>query len=429
MYISKFKVEGFRGFKDALTLELDPKVNVLVGVNGAGKSSLLDGMEMLLYSFRAKVNPITESKISNKDFVNDIKESFNSTLQLESDNGKLIYGVSQKKGHHAIFVEGNVNFHIDVKSGLPIIQYYKPSRSFSAQDLKSSNKVYAPYDETFEQGLTLFSDFKNWFVNAKNYENHVRLTKDNKYRSGYLAAIESAFLKFYSKIGADVNDYQGLDIYYEENTDFIINANTKPQLVISKKDSILNLEKLSDGEKMLLVMLGNIVKDLCNMSSFTDGPVKSISKTPEEILSGPGIVLIDEIELHLHPAWQRNIIPALTATFPNIQFIVTTHSPQVLSNVESKSVFILEDFKLVEKTPATKGKDSNSILWEIFGVEERPEEIKNLLKQFYNALEDDTEKAESLLNVLVSMLGNDDKEVQRAKYHLDIEVRLSKETD
>ena len=86
----------------------------------------------------------------------------------------------------------------------------------------------------------------------------------------------------------------------------------------------------------------------------------------ENALEGEGIILIDEIDLHLHPQWQRRVLPALTQTFPNCQFIVTTHSPQVLSEVPGESVFILENGKLLDYSPHTRGRDSNSILSEIF---------------------------------------------------------------
>jgi predicted ATP-binding protein involved in virulence len=332
-------------------------------------------------------------------------ENIRCAYSLHKKEGKLKHPYSNFR-----MLEQSVEALNNIENGLPIVQYYSPNRHLFKE------LYYHNYDT-----------FKVWFVNAKNHENHQRLNKDNQYRSPYLLAIESAFLRFFNKIEGSENAYHGLDIYYEEKNNFIMDVNKKPELVIQKKDSVLKLEKLSDGEKMLLVMLGNIVKDLCNMSVVTEGAKKSLDKSPDEILAGSGIVLIDEIELHLHPAWQRNIIPALTATFPNIQFIVSTHSPQVLSNVANESVFILENFKLVEKTPQTNGRDSNSILWEVYGVEKHPNSTKEALKRFYSQLEDDLTAAAATIKVLENMLGAQDEEVIRAKYHLDLELRLAKE--
>lgn len=139
-------------------------------------------------------------------------------------------------------------------------------------------------------------------------------------------------------------------------------------------------------------------------------------------LIGKGIiVLIDEIDLHLHPAWQRAIIPALEKTFPNIQLITTTHSAQVLSTVNKENVFLLEDFKVVPTIPHTFGKDSNSILNDLFGVGERLNEAKKEFQELYHLIDDENKKeeAERKLIEMEEKYGNDDVEVVRAKLHFD----------
>ena len=98
---------------------------------------------------------------------------------------------------------------------------------------------------------------------------------------------------------------------------------------------------------------------------------------------GKGIVLVDEVDQHLHPGWQRNIVPALCKVFPSIQFILTTHSPQVLSNVQNEKVFLLDDFS-VYSVPETFGRDSNEILELVFDVPESP--FKNKIKNIYKLI-------------------------------------------
>jgi predicted ATP-binding protein involved in virulence len=130
--------------------------------------------------------------------------------------------------------------------------------------------------------------------------------------------------------------------------------------------------------------------------------------------------LIDEVDLHLHPQWQREVIPALGKTFPNCQFITTTHSPQVLSNVEKENILILEDYKIVENTPFTYGRDSNSILYDLMNVEERPKKVKKELDKLYRLI--DAEKVEAArmeLKKLANVLGEDDKEIVRANMYLN----------
>jgi predicted ATP-binding protein involved in virulence len=110
----------------------------------------------------------------------------------------------------------------------------------------------------------------------------------------------------------------------------------------------------------------------------------------DDPLQGEGIVLIDEIELHLHPKWQRKIIPDLTRTFPNCQFIVTTHSPQVLSHVYSENIYILQstpDGIIASHPESSYGRDSNQILENVMGVSAYPEKIAKDLSELFRLID------------------------------------------
>ena len=138
-------------------------------------------------------------------------------------------------------------------------------------------------------------------------------------------------------------------------------------------------------------------------------------------LEGEGIVLIDEIDLHLHPQWQRKLLPALTHTFPNIQFIVTTHSPQVLSHLPKESVFLLEDNKISDQEIYTEGRDSNSILLDAFQVPEIDKEYEVEIKEIYNLISKyDVENALKKLENLKEKRGEYDREVMRMQSYIDI---------
>lgn len=124
--------------------------------------------------------------------------------------------------------------------------------------------------------------------------------------------------------------------------------------------------------------------------------------------------------MHLHPQWQRSVISSLTQTFPNCQFIVTTHSPQVLSEVKKENVFIIDNYQIVENTPHTYGKDSNSILYELMNVKERPETVQNQIDDCLKLInEGQIETAKSALNELSNLLGENDSEVVRANALID----------
>ena len=104
------------------------------------------------------------------------------------------------------------------------------------------------------------------------------------------------------------------------------------RLVVSKRGQQLDLTQLSDGERSLLAMM----MDLCRRLSLANPEL-------DDPLQGTGVVLIDEIELHLHPKWQREIVDKLRITFPNIQFILTTHSPFVVQTLREGELRLLGD--------------------------------------------------------------------------------------
>lgn len=105
------------------------------------------------------------------------------------------------------------------------------------------------------------------------------------------------------------------------------------RLAVKKNGREYSVDQLSDGEKCTLALIGDLARRLALANQNSENP-----------LAGSGIVLIDEIELHMHPSWQRKVFPVLRKTFPNIQFIVTTHSPQVLGEVSNQfNLFMLSE--------------------------------------------------------------------------------------
>jgi len=154
----------------------------------------------------------------------------------------------------------------------------------------------------------------------------------------------------------------------------------RPQLLVDKNGDTISLDQLSDGEKNLIALVGDIARRLCIANSNSKNP-----------LDGNGIILIDEIDLHLHPSWQRLMIPKLQELFPNCQFFITTHSPQVLSHVPSESLFLLKCEKNVfsySKATESYGMNSDRILEDLLGVDARPTREKEMLHDLFNLIQD-----------------------------------------
>jgi len=165
--------------------------------------------------------------------------------------------------------------------------------------------------------------------------------------------------------------------------------------------------ELSDGYHTFLSLVGDIARRAVLLNE-TDG-----SSAPELV---EGVVLVDEIDLHLHPRWQRVALDGLRRAFPKLQFIVTTHSPQVLSSAENRQVRRLSDWRLVDHEVLVAGRDSNAILREQMHTDDRDEAGVRGLRALYDAIDHgQEEEAERLYQELLARWGDLDPELIRAR--------------
>lgn len=181
----------------------------------------------------------------------------------------------------------------------------------------------------------------------------------------------------------------------------------RPHMLVEKDGITINLDQLSDGEKNLIALVGDIARRLAIANQGNDNP-----------LEGSGIILIDEIDLHLHPSWQRIIIPKLTELFPNCQFIFSTHSPQVLSHVKPEKIFLLSNENNTfsySKAIESYGKNTDSILEDLLHVNARPEDIGSKLHHLFKLIQEGgLVEAKAVLEELSNEIG-DDPELVKAK--------------
>jgi len=174
----------------------------------------------------------------------------------------------------------------------------------------------------------------------------------------------------------------------------------RPHMLVDKGEVTINLDQLSDGEKNLIALVGDIARRLAIANSGNINP-----------LEGNGIVLIDEIDLHLHPSWQRIMIPKLTKLFPNCQFVFSTHSPQVLSHIRPENIFLLENIYnelSYRKAIDSYGMNTDRILEDLLGVDARPKKIKREIHHLFRLIQDgQLEEAKTLLEALTDEIGVD----------------------
>jgi predicted ATP-binding protein involved in virulence len=171
--------------------------------------------------------------------------------------------------------------------------------------------------------------------------------------------------------------------------------------------------ELSDGYHVFIALVADIARRAVMLNEI-DG-----AEAPARV---EGVVLVDELDLHLHPRWQRVALPRLRAAFPRLQLVVTTHSPQVLSSAENRQMRRLFDGKLQEDHVFVEGRDSNAILREYMHTDDRGAEGTRALQALHDAIDQGRRQdAERLYKELLARWGDLDPALIRAKALMDSE--------
>ncbi|MDO9015918.1 MAG: AAA family ATPase [Deltaproteobacteria bacterium] len=234
-----------------------------------------------------------------------------------------------------------------------------------------------------------FRPFFTWFKGREDVEN------ERKVAHGDLTLEDPLLRAVRRAVAGMLPDYTGLRVQRDPL-----------QFTVRKEGGeTLNLDQLSAGEKGLLALAADIARRLA--IAYPDSP---------DPLAEEGVVLVDEIELHLHPRWQRSVIGSLRRTFPRCQFIVTTHSPQVLSEVPTEAVVVTDRFAFVRPAAPTSGRDTNAILEEVMDTAARPAETQRALDAVSEAIDhEDYPAARAALDRLTAKLSEDDAEIVRLR--------------
>jgi len=286
-------------------------------------------------------------------------------------------------------------------SELPLLVYYRANRSFKIKDDSKSGSYYAKQLNGYRFSTTLntsaFSPFEKWILTKENIENEKKIElKDFDFSMPALKVIRNAVESFMTELHE--NSFSSFRGKRKEDSNFDYGNSTIGELVIKKGDETIMISQLSSGEKSVI----SLVADLAVRLSI-------LNKESSKALRGNGIVLIDELDMHLHPKWQRNLIPALKKVFPNVQFIATTHSPQIISRISDKDIIILSNKKHFSASSNPLGRDSNGILEEIFDTVSRPKEVETLLsKIFSNLNKENLSETEEMIGQLETQVAKND---------------------
>ena len=383
-------LENFRCFEKAELGPFDPQFNLLVGENGAGKSSVLVALaDFFVNSFTRR----TAAKLSPLVTSSDIRVRYSETdkgwegpvvagvcsigMSLISSGSEFDVGSKIRSlGEERHFSPALPNIIFDVKGVSRIIAYYPTGRKFiftkdapriiSASDnriLAFENWMYAGRD---------YNELREWLKEQTLLALQVeQRQKDGKAAVAGLSA-QSHLRLVHEAILAAVDDVRGLE-YDAEVSDIVLRKSSGARELFSQ---------MSDGQRLLVGLVTDLVRRVCLLNG---------SQLKERtLLDTPGLVLIDEIDLHLHPKWQRQIVPALKKIFPKIQFFATTHSPQVIGECKPEEIVLLTPQGQKRPGPSgSYGMDSNWILECVMEAEGRDPEIGKRIKSLFDLIEAD----------------------------------------
>ena len=366
MHIDKLVLENYRGFE---RLEFEPgPFCLLVGRNGSGKSSVLRAIELVF-------------------------DDRSCTQHTDLHSGQSELKVTLQLGPHQFSAQSDGRY-VDRRSTINVFVSTKP------QVLKAFTLLTA--QRSHSSGP--LTELVPWFTKQENLENEVRLRENPDHRDPALQAIREALTRFLSAL-PDA-DYKNPRI---SRLGTHGQATRDGSLVFEKNGQPLAIQQLSDGEQVLLLTVMDQARRLVEAWPKADNPIDQ-----------QGILLIDEVALHLHPSWQRAALPALRETFPGVQIIATTHSPQVMASVPTASIQVLDNFQLHKAPVPVYGRDSNAILEELLEVPERPQAIKEALDRVSQHIDDeDLAAAQQALDELKEQLSSQDGEVVRLQTVLD----------
>lgn len=395
-FIDSFYAENFRQFK-RISVLFNKRFNFLTGPNGCGKSSILTGIHHCIYQ------DYSSSRLDNTSFhVNIIGNDKKICLGLGKNSFKEIN--TYRKSN--LYMWNNPQ--IDLMNQTEKVEIKNPSdsrdkivplflgtkRSIDYKVINGMTREESPQssqDNYLRRNLASDnSNVKQWFINR-----YFSVDKD--------WAIEeklnwNILLENFSKIAPSDSDFK----YVRTGRDL------EPVFTLYGQECYL--EELSSGFQAIFSIIANIIEWI----------EKTYPEGYRNIQEAKGTVLIDELDLHLHPEWQFNIRDGLEALFPNLQFIVTTHSPHLLSSAREGEVIIMSretgttEYHFEPSDKLYSGWNTDQILEDVMGVKSlKNKDYERLIDEAFDAYESkDKTQLLSIMEKLKKITHSDDTIVQ-----------------
>ncbi|MYA79476.1 MAG: AAA family ATPase [Acidobacteriia bacterium] len=416
MRVERLELANLRAI-EAAEFRFQPGFNLVVGVNGVGKTTVLDALAVCLSDVVRRANRLSRHGV--RFDLSDIRVG-SGALDVVCD---VEYGDDHEQYGYVLHIPSERVAPQEEKAGMPREQVHDtPERAgfvgesppaatghepggrplailFSTRRAVPSERA-PPKSATAggvnaaqsgalsnQRGLHL-AEFEAWIQTQE------AMSSERPAATRVLRAFETAVRRF-------LPDYRNLRIGGESASGGI--------LLIDHGGTTLPVALLSDGERGMLAMVLDLTRRMAQANPEMDDPAAQAE----------AVVLIDEIELHLHPGWQRRIVGNLTETFPNCQFIATTHSPQVIGEVEHDRIHIIADGEVYSPSHSF-GVDSSRVLEEVMDTDSRTPRFNQLLTKISPTIAHDRYgDARELLGELSDRLGENDPEVTRIQTLID----------
>ena len=380
MRLERLDIENFRGIRE-MRIDFHRQLNVFAGKNGIGKTTILRALGKTIDI--ARLNHVTGNE--RKDLESWGIINLND-IHIGSKHAQLRLKFSLGDKHICTTVSSKPEeMSSDLIAHFPETEVKLPCKTFP-EDRSTITGTYTPNVNmsnvitgmdpimgSIVKDITQYGHSFAWISDREALENS-RLRKfiDSGKEFGKDPFEKDKTLQAVKKVIADITGFAGL-FDDREKYGFTVRKSS------GSEEETLLFSQLSSGEQHLIAFVATIAAYLAINFPEAENP-----------LHGEAVFIIDAIELHLHPSWQRKIIPKILTSFPNCQFVITTHSPQVLGNVKPESVFILKkkySDVVYEQPDETYGMSLDRVVELVMNDESRPDTVLKDLDKIFELIE------------------------------------------
>ena len=374
MLLKTLTLTNVRAFKQAEFI-FQPGMNLIVGINGVGKSTVLEVIRIVLAKILPKFS-LASIERSIKFKADDIKIGENQLtallkFQLVDTPVQCEFNYSGRT-QFELSPNNPAIWNIFKQQVTPLAIYFSPQRAIASM-AKSRNIKYGvstAFIDALKPRELRFTEFADWLMVQENLA-----LENSPYAKKYIEILNSVIPHFLDSLGHP-RAFDIVKIHKVRGKPYHRNAGVTISLSIEKSGIGLTVSQLSDGERSILALVLDLTRRLAQANPDLEDP-----------LQAQAVVLIDELDLHLHPQWQRTIVEKLTTTFPNCQFIATTHSPLIIGEVPPENIIIINENGQSLCPDKSFGMDTDWVLKYLMGATTRNRDTEDTLKQIAKLIE------------------------------------------